>query len=55
MSFKSRNEELNQAAGPGEVDPNEPPLQVCGHCGQTFDARLLGEVHHHLQPQHNRL
>jgi hypothetical protein len=55
MSYRDKNEKLNAEAQAIDVEAQDPAMEVCLRCGQTFDTRILGEVHHHLQPRHEPL
>jgi hypothetical protein len=55
VSYRDKNEKLNAEAVAVDVEAQDPAMEVCLRCGQTFDSRILGEVHHHLQPQHEPL
>ncbi|RWP90518.1 MAG: hypothetical protein EOR89_33465 [Mesorhizobium sp.] len=39
----------------GPVDDESKHFIYCPVCGQTFDARDLGQVFHHAQPEHEPL
>ncbi|MER8522145.1 hypothetical protein NKI48_21510 [Mesorhizobium sp. M0644] len=39
----------------GAVEDESKHFVYCPVCGQTFDARDLGQVFHHAEPQHERL
>jgi hypothetical protein len=55
MSYRDKNEKLNAEAVAIDVEAQDPAMEVCLRCGQTFDTRILGEAHHHLQPTHEPL
>ena len=55
MSYRDKNEKLNAEAMAVDVEAQDPAMELCLRCGQTFDTRILGEVHHHLQPTHEPL
>ncbi len=55
MTYRDKNEKLNAEAIAIDVEAQDPAMEVCLRCGQTFDTRILGEVHHHAQPTHEPL
>ena len=55
MSYRDKNEKLNAEAAAVDVAAQDPAMEVCLRCGQTFDTRLPAEVHHHLQTTHEPL
>ena len=55
MSYRDKNEKLNAEAIAIDVEAQDPAMEVCLRCGQTFDTRIPGEVDHHLQPTHEPL
>jgi len=55
MSYRDKNEKLNAEAMAIDVEAQDPAMEVCLRCGQTFDTRIPGEVHHHRQPTHQPL
>jgi hypothetical protein len=52
MSYRDKNEKLNAEAMASDGEAQDPAMKVCLRCGQSFDTRILSEVHHHLQPPH---
>ncbi len=52
MSYRDKNEKLNAEAVAVDIEAQDPAMEVCLRCGQTFDTRILSEVHHHAQPTH---
>jgi hypothetical protein len=55
MTYRDKNEKLNAEALARDVEAQDPAMEVCLRCGQTFDTRVAGEVRHHLQPGHQPL
>jgi hypothetical protein len=55
MSYRDKNDKLNAEAMAIDVEDQDPAMEVCLHCGQTFDTRVPAEVNHHLQSGHDPL
>lgn len=55
MSYRDKNEKLNAEAMAVDLETQDPALEVCLRCGQTFDTRKPDEVRHHLQHSHEPL
>lgn len=55
MSYRDKNEKLNAEAAAVDVEAQDPAMELCLRCGQTFDTRIAREVEHHLQPTHEPL
>ena len=45
-------EELNALPCVAPDLPDDEHRMECAYCGATYDARLLGDVMHHLEPDH---
>jgi hypothetical protein len=55
MSYRDKNEKLNAEALATDIEAQDPAMEVCLRCGQTFDSRIPGEVYYHRQPNHEPL
>ena len=55
MSYRDKNDKLNAEAMAVDVEAQDPAMEVCLRCGQTFDTRIPAEVDYHLLPDHEPL